>query len=465
MRRLIICIVILSLFLATSVLAASGEVRSGRGGVSSDKYAAILLKYARYTKVISAGWGCGNKVFIQSGNHIFYENVPHARGTAGLYVVAILGNRVLLQQHYNTFTTPGASEGLARDIEKLPNGTFVVVAAKDEPTNNFDERGQEALYRIGAETGLLNQEFRSSYLCLGIKGLSRGMAIEQVGMEELKYVGPKVGTPVKFIFPKEPEPKISTAPGVHQRLKIGETEAIYYIPKHFDPRTAEYIFCIHGAGRWHRPGAMTHISQFRDIADIENLVVIAPAFDCILNWPIGEKGLDEKGIVKDIYLCDFVSLLNKDNEHRTDLKLIEIFEFFNKKLMKREKFHLYGHSGGGQFVVRFITFHPELIGKVAASSPGTYAFPHRDKDYPWGLKIDGLEKSYGSQIKADDLKLSESEIDQKLNQMLDLSLFLIVGGDETAEDHPSLAWQGKGTLHKTCNYYEAMKQEHERLKK
>ena len=33
------------------------------------------------------------------------------------------------------------------------------------------------------------------------------------------------------------------------------------------------------------------INQFRNIADIENLVVIAPAFDCILNWPLGKEGL------------------------------------------------------------------------------------------------------------------------------------------------------------------------------
>ena len=188
------------------------------------------------------------------------------------------------------------------------------------------------------------------------------------------------------------EPTVDATPGIHEGLKIGEMEVIYYIPKYFDPNTAQYFFGIHGAGSWHRPGAMNRIHQFKNIADIENLVVIAPAFDCLLNWPIGEEGLDEVGIVKDTYLSDFINLVNKRNEHRTDLKLIETFEFFNKHLMKRKKFHLYGHSGGGQFVSRFIMFYPELLDKVGISSPGSFVFPRRDINYPYGLKLDSLER-------------------------------------------------------------------------
>jgi pimeloyl-ACP methyl ester carboxylesterase len=132
--------------------------------------------------------------------------------------------------------------------------------------------------------------------------------------------------------------------------------------------------------------------------------------------------------------------------------------------MRREKFHLYGHSGGGQFVTRFITFYPELIDKVAASSPGTFAFPRRDKDYPWGLKTDDLEKTFGPQIKADDLYLSDAQLDQKMNRLLDLRLFLIAGEKETFGDRPDLDWQGEGTLGKTRGYFEAMKEEDKRLK-
>jgi len=260
-------------------------------------------------------------------------------------------------------------------------------------------------------------------------------------------------------------PKITTAPGIHEGLKIGETEVIYYIPKYFDPNTAEYLFGIHGAGAWHRPGAMNRIHQFRNIAEIENLVVIAPAFDCILNRPLGEQGFQEKGIVRDMYLADFINLVNKHNEHRTDLKLIETFEFFSQHLMKREKFHLYGHSGGGQFVSRFIIFYPELLDKVGISSPGSFVFPRRDINYPYGLKLDSLEKSFGPQIKADDLKLTDSELDQKLNQVLDLKLFIIAGENDTwIDNRPERSWQGKHRCERAQNFYQAMKEEDQRLK-
>ena len=261
------------------------------------------------------------------------------------------------------------------------------------------------------------------------------------------------------------ESKVDTTPGIHEGLKIGETEVIYYIPQYFDPNTAEYLFGIHGAGAWHRPGAMNRIHQFRNIAEIENLVVIAPAFDCILNWPLGKEGFKEKGIVKDTYLADFINLVNKRNEHRTDLKLIETFEFFNKHLMKREKFHLYGHSGGGQFVSRFIIFYPELLDKVGISSPGSFVFPRRDINYPYGLKLDSLEKSFGPQIKANDLKLTDSELDQKLNKVLDLKLFIITGEDDTwIDNRPERSWQGKHRFERAQNFYKIMKEEDQKLK-
>ena len=260
-------------------------------------------------------------------------------------------------------------------------------------------------------------------------------------------------------------PKITTTPGIHEGLKIGETEVIYYIPKYFDPNTAEYLFGIHGAGAWHRPGAMNRIHQFRNIAEIENLVVIAPAFDCILNRPLGEQGFQEKGIVRDMYLADFINLVNKNNEHRTDLKLIETFEFFNEHLMKREKFHLYGHSGGGQFVSRFIIFHPQLLDKVGISSPGSFVFPRRDINYPYGLKLDSLEKTFGPQIKADDFKLTDPELDQKLSQVLDLTLFIIAGESDTwVDNRPERSWQGKHRLERAQNFYKTMKEEDQRLK-
>ena len=448
----------------TVVLAA------GIPGLAGSEEPAIFAS-ADHAEVISGGFSDGNCVLIRVGDYTFYDNMPDAIATAGLYVVGIFENHVILQCHYNTYNTPGASEGLARDIEQLPAGTLVIAAAKDEPTRLFDQRGQEALYQVGASVGLLNQEFRTSYLCLGTKGMAQGQAIEMVGLEQLHYLGPAAGEHIDFTFdPEPPEPDISVQPGVHE-MTVGQSEVVYYIPNNFDPDTAEYFFGIHGAGDWHWPGASHRINQFKDTADIENLVVIAPAFDCIFNWPpVWSQDMDENGnfndprIIKDWNLWDFIGLLNGYSHHRTDLKLLEIFDLFNRKLMQRNKFHLYGHSGGGQFVSRFMIFYPELIDKVALGSAGTYAFPRRDMDYPYGLKMDNLEDTFGAQIQADDLKLNDSQLDEKINSLLDLKVLIIVGGNETQEHHPELVWQGTNTLERAINFYLAMEQEHQRQK-
>jgi hypothetical protein len=447
-----------TLFINTSSLAALEE------------YEAKLEKYAKLTEAVSSGFYSGSRVLIRFGGHTFYDYRGPRVGLAGLYVVAIHDNEVLLQYHYNTYFLGGASLGLSRDISELPYGTFVVVAAKGEPTRLFDKHGQKALRSIGAATGLFNQKFRTSYLCIGVKGLAPGKAIEKIGSEELKHLGEKTAEQINLIFPKKKEPQnFSRLPGEHEGLWFGDTEVIYYIPKNFNPDTARYLFGIHGAGPWRRPGALTRRAQFESTADRENLVIIAPAFTPVLNrTPNRKKDIkDDKFVDPKIVkaLRSFMMMLNKFNDDRADLKLIEIFDYFNRKLMKRDKFYLDGHSGGGQFVARFVLFHPELIEKAAICSAGSFVFPNRDKDYPYGLKLDDLEKTFGPQIKADDLKLNDDQIDRKLDRMLDLKIYIIVGEQENKQANKhEFDWQGKSTLEKAKNFYAAMREEDRKLK-
>jgi len=114
-------------------------------------------------------------------------------------------------------------------------------------------------------------------------------------------------------------------------------------------------------------------------------------------------------------------------------------------------------------------FHPDLLERVALSAAGTFTFPRRDKDYPWGLKMEHLEQHFGAQVQADDLSLSQSEWNAKMNRLLDLPVFLIVGQEDTSEDKPGrlkeIGWQGRNHLEKARNYYAAMRSEHEHQKK
>ena len=172
----------------------SDRLNTGRSGPE-------LSRLARYVDLISGGFHNGNRVRIKVGDHSFFENIPEGAGTAGLYLVAIDRDRVVLQKFYNTHWDKYYSDELARDISSLPTGTFVVAAVKDEATKQFTERGQRALAQIGAKKGLYKQAYRTSYYCLGLKGLAPGKAIEKVGMGELKYTGPKAGKKLNLTVP------------------------------------------------------------------------------------------------------------------------------------------------------------------------------------------------------------------------------------------------------------------------
>lgn len=433
-------------------------------GVAAQAIDSHLHRMARRVEVVSGGLAHGNRVLIRYAGHTFFDVATDATAGAGIYVAAVLEDRVLLHSHYNTFAVPGASEGLAQDIDRLPDGTLVIAAVKDDATRLFDRRGQDALADIGVQRGLLGKPFRSSYLCIGTKGLEPGGAIERYGPALQRYVGEESGRTLRLQFPRDTAPDFSAAPGLHEGLMFGNTEVLYYIPRQLDPAKAEYVFLIHGAGDWHRPGAATHIAVWRELADRQNLVLVAPVFDCIHNRTVDPAAdLDEFGrfrdrkIIRDWHLWDFVYLLNPHNVHRADLKLIEVFDFFRKKLIPRSKFILYGHSGGGQFVSRFAVLHPELLERAACSSAGTYAFPELHRDYPWGLSMDQLETTFGTHIKADDLRLDPKQRSEKLSRFLALELHVIVGSEETADDHPDSAWQGRNVYERADNFVNALR--------
>ncbi|MCP3904396.1 MAG: alpha/beta fold hydrolase [Planctomycetes bacterium] len=470
MRRSPVQILLAVAMLASMTPACPGLVHAA--AAADSRLARVLARYADTTDVVSGGFTVGSPLRVALGDHVAFDAIPQAPATAGLYVLAVDGDRIVLSEHYNTHLAPGAGEGLARDVERLRKGTFVIVAAKDEPTRLFGDRAQAALRSLGAERGLADAEHRTSYLLLGVKGMEPGDGLEKIGMDRLEHRGPKAGTapPRRLRPPRSDEPRLDRAAGAHEGLRIGGTEVLYYLPRTLRPRTARYLVCVHGSGAWHRPGALHLLERFRALAERENLVIIAPVFDCLYNRPPdlardldGQLRFRDERIIRDWDVWDFLNLVNAKGRDRADHRLIEIFAFFRANLVDKPRFHLFGHSGGGQFAARFATVHPDLVERVAACAAGSYAFPTKRRSFPLGLATTKVERVYRHN-ELTDLLLTTAERDERMARFLNVPLFLVVGEkDLVGSNRPDLAWQGATVTARARGYVAALNAEARRL--
>lgn len=137
--------------------------------------------FLKAVKVESSGFQDGPSARIAVGNAIQYS------GTRGLAVVAVNGTEVLIQDTYDTYAFEEESNRLIEDLKALPMGTFLILAVRDDATRRFTGSADSTLIRFGLGTGIRNLPYRSSYLMIGIRGLTPGQAVERHGMERIRY--------------------------------------------------------------------------------------------------------------------------------------------------------------------------------------------------------------------------------------------------------------------------------------
>lgn len=108
---------------------------------------------------------------------------------------------------------------------------------------------------------------------------------------------------------------------------------------------------------------------------------------------------------------------------------------------KVEKYHLYGHSAGGQFVHRFVLFMPQArYARAIAANPGFYTFPTQDAEYPYGLKRTPITGPISPAV-------------------FGLDFVLMLGAEDTNRDDPNLRKtpqadaQGLTRLERGRNYF------------
>lgn len=73
---------------------------------------------------------------------------------------------------------------------------------------------------------------------------------------------------------------------------------------------------------------------------------------------------------------------------RYDHILLSMIEDMGKRYpgVATDRFFAFGHSGGGQFVNRFLLLHPRRLKAVSIGAPGRPTFLNFQQDYFWGVR-------------------------------------------------------------------------------
>ena len=164
------------------------------------------------------------------------------------------------------------------------------------------------------------------------------------------------------------------APEEKGEVSVGEgdrtIQVFTYKPKGFS--NGPIFFVFHGAKR--------NADDYRDwsiaLAEKHHAMVAAPLFD------------QERFLA---HLYSWGGILTKDGKLRNEKGWsFPIATELIQDILKREgdpkrDHYLIGHSGGGQFLTRYVAIEPVAAKRVVAANAGTYAFPRLDWDWGYGF--------------------------------------------------------------------------------
>ena len=131
------------------------------------------------------------------------------------------------------------------------------------------------------------------------------------------------------------------------------------------PRDVPLLVTIHGISR----NAREQAERFAPLAARHGFNVVAPHFD-----------EDEYG--------DYQRLGRRGRGPRADAALDHLIDELERRGVASRELFLFGYSGGGQFVHRYVMAHPERVRAGIVASAGWYTFPDPSVDYPYGIRAD-----------------------------------------------------------------------------
>ena len=159
-----------------------------------------------------------------------------------------------------------------------------------------------------------------------------------------------------------------------------------YIPNNYneeDSSVYPLLVVIHGTNR----PVEKYRDAFKDFAEVNNTIILVPVFPA--------------GIVEPGDLSSY-KFIKSHGIHYDAILLAMIDEMAIKYKIMKDKFLLYGFSGGGQFAHRFFYLHPERLLGVSIGAPGriTYLNPTEK----WYVGTQDIEEQMGISINLDEMR-------------------------------------------------------------
>lgn len=132
------------------------------------KQKAEKVKGGSRIEVQSAGFTAGNFATINVNGNMLVSTESAKRG---LNVVALdpFKHTVLQNEFYDTYADSKASKKFVKDFKRLPKGSVVIIAAKDESSKLLNGEAKAVVQSMGS-TEIVNLGFRQGFAFIGVKG-------------------------------------------------------------------------------------------------------------------------------------------------------------------------------------------------------------------------------------------------------------------------------------------------------
>lgn len=153
----------------------------------------------------------------------------------------------------------------------------------------------------------------------------------------------------------------------------------YHIPEG-DQKSMPILFSFHGANR----NAEDYRNYWVDASSQSNFIVLSPEFSSNF-YP----GLGDNYLLGNVFVDGDNPTATSRNERASwTFSVIEpLFDFVKLELSNdQDDYFAWGHSGGAQFLHRFLFFIPEnRVSLAICANAGWYTVPEENISFPYGL--------------------------------------------------------------------------------